>query len=74
ARAGSPLFDHHPIMGFGVNTHHKHRVLRGGKPLTNHNGPGSVFAHYDPNREGYRSRVADATGWQAAGQILGAAQ
>lgn len=36
----------------------------------------SVLAHYDaqPKREGSSSGVAVATGWQAAGHILGTAQ
>ena len=74
AWAGRRLFDHHPFMGFGVKTDDKLRVLRGGKPLTNLYGAGSVLAHYDPIREGSGSGVAVATGWQAAGHILGAAQ
>ncbi|HEH9411914.1 glycerol-3-phosphate dehydrogenase subunit GlpB [Aeromonas salmonicida] len=74
AWAGRRLFDHHPFMGFGVKTDDKLRVMRGGKPLTNLYGAGSVLAHYDPIREGSGSGVAVATGWQAAGHILGAAQ
>ncbi|WP_429175399.1 glycerol-3-phosphate dehydrogenase subunit GlpB [Aeromonas salmonicida] len=74
AWAGRRLFDHHPFMGFGVKTDYKLRVMRGGKPLTNLYGAGSVLAHYDPIREGSGSGVAVATGWQAAGHILGAAQ
>ncbi|MFM4897324.1 glycerol-3-phosphate dehydrogenase subunit GlpB [Aeromonas caviae] len=74
AWAGRRLFDHHPFMGFGVKTDDKLRVLRGGKPLVNLYGAGSVLAHYDPIREGSGSGVAVATGWQAAGHILGAAQ
>ena len=74
AWAGRRLFDHHPFMGFGVKTDDKLRVLRGGKPLTNLYGAGSVLAHYDPIKEGSGSGVAVATGWQAAGHILGAAQ
>ena len=74
AWAGRRLFDHHPFLGFGVKTDDKLRVLRGGKPLTNLYGAGSVLAHYDPIREGSGSGVAVATGWQAAGHILGAAQ
>ena len=46
------------------------RVLRGGKPLANLYGAGSVLAHYDPIKEGSGSGVAVATGWQAAGHIL----
>ncbi len=46
------------------------RVLRGGRPLTNLYGAGSVLAHYDPIKEGSGSGVAVATGWQAAGHIL----
>lgn len=72
--AGRRLFDHHPFMGFGVKTDDMLRVMRGGKPLTNLYGAGSVLAHYDPIREGSGSGVAVATGWQAAGHILGAAQ
>ncbi|MCW0506069.1 MULTISPECIES: hypothetical protein [Aeromonas] len=35
----------------------------------------NVLAHYDAqSREGSGSGVAVATGWQAAGHILGAAQ
>ncbi|MFM1702221.1 glycerol-3-phosphate dehydrogenase subunit GlpB [Aeromonas salmonicida] len=74
AWAGRRLFDHHPFMGFGVKTDDKLRVMRGGKPLTNLYGAGSVLAHYDPIKEGSGSGVAVATGWQAAGHILGAAQ
>ncbi|RAJ05972.1 glycerol-3-phosphate dehydrogenase subunit GlpB [Aeromonas salmonicida] len=74
AWAGRRLFDHHPFMGFGVKTDDKLRVLRGGKPLTNLYGAGSLLAHYDPIKEGSGSGVAVATGWQAAGHILGAAQ
>ena len=74
AWAGRRLFDHHPFMGFGVKTDDMLRVMRGGKPLTNLYGAGSVLAHYDPIREGSGSGVAVATGWQAAGHILGAAQ
>ena len=74
AWAGRRLFDHHPFMGFGVKTDDQLRVLRGGKPLANLYGAGSVLAHYDPVREGSGSGVAVATGWQAAGHILGAAQ
>ncbi|MEH8133256.1 glycerol-3-phosphate dehydrogenase subunit GlpB [Aeromonas veronii] len=74
AWAGRRLFDHHPFMGFGVKTDDKLRVLRGGKPLANLYGAGSVLAHYDPIKEGSGSGVAVATGWQAAGHILGAAQ
>ncbi len=70
AWAGRRLFDHHPFMGFGVKTDDKLRVLRGGKPLTNLYGAGSVLAHYDPIKEGSGSGVAVATGWQAAGHIL----
>ncbi|MGL6152703.1 MAG: glycerol-3-phosphate dehydrogenase subunit GlpB [Aeromonas sobria] len=70
AWAGRRLFDHHPFMGFGVKTDDKLRVLRGGKPLTNLYGAGSVLAHYDPIKEGSGSGVAVATGWQAAGDIL----
>ncbi|USV59220.1 glycerol-3-phosphate dehydrogenase subunit GlpB [Aeromonas encheleia] len=70
AWAGRRLFDHHPFMGFGVKTDDKLRVLRGGKPLVNLYGAGSVLAHYDPVREGSGSGVAVATGWQAAGHIL----
>lgn len=70
AWAGRRLFDHHPFMGFGVKTDAKLRVLRGGKPLANLYGAGSVLAHYDPIREGSGSGVAVATGWQAAGHIL----
>ncbi|HHQ4491662.1 TPA: hypothetical protein ACSP71_003121 [Aeromonas hydrophila] len=39
-------------------------------PLQRH----GVLAHYDPIKEGSGSGVAVATGWQAAGHILGAAQ
>ncbi|WP_221435736.1 glycerol-3-phosphate dehydrogenase subunit GlpB, partial [Aeromonas caviae] len=67
AWAGRRLFDHHPFMGFGVKTDDKLRVLRGGKPLANLYGAGSVLAHYDPIKEGSGSGVAVATGWQAAG-------
>ncbi|MBL0512125.1 glycerol-3-phosphate dehydrogenase subunit GlpB [Aeromonas media] len=74
AWAGRRLFDHHPFMGFGVKTDDQLRVLRGGKPLANLYGAGSVLAHYDPVKEGSGSGVAVATGWQAAGHILGAAQ
>ncbi|NEX90536.1 glycerol-3-phosphate dehydrogenase subunit GlpB [Aeromonas rivipollensis] len=74
AWAGRRLFDHHPFMGFGVKTDDQLRVLRGGKPLANLYGAGSVLAHYDPVREGSGSGVAVATGWQAASHILGAAQ
>lgn len=74
AWAGRRLFDHHPFMGFGIKTDDQLRVLRGGKPLANLYGAGSVLAHYDPVREGSGSGVAVATGWQAAGHILGAAQ
>ena len=70
AWAGRRLFDHHPFMGFGVKTNERLRVLRGGRPLTNLYGAGSVLAHYDPVREGSGSGVAVATGWQAAGHIL----
>jgi len=70
AWAGRRLFDHHPFMGFGVKTDERLRVLRGGRPLTNLYGAGSVLAHYDPNKEGSGSGVAVATGWQAAGHIL----
>ncbi|WP_324031991.1 glycerol-3-phosphate dehydrogenase subunit GlpB [Aeromonas caviae] len=70
AWAGRRLFDHHPFMGFGVKTDDKLRVLRGGRPLTNLYGAGSVLAHYDPIKEGSGSGVAVATGWQAAGHIL----
>lgn len=70
AWAGRRLFDHHPFMGFGVKTDDQLRVLRGGKPLTNLYGAGSVLAHYDPIKEGSGSGVAVATGWQAAGHIL----
>ncbi|AVP94046.1 glycerol-3-phosphate dehydrogenase subunit GlpB [Aeromonas rivipollensis] len=70
AWAGRRLFDHHPFMGFGVKTDDQLRVLRGGKPLANLYGAGSVLAHYDPVREGSGSGVAVATGWQAAGHIL----
>ena len=70
AWAGRRLFDHHPFMGFGVKTDDKLRVLRGGKPLVNLYGAGSVLAHYDPIKEGSGSGVAVATGWQAAGHIL----
>ncbi len=72
--AGRRLFDHHPFMGFGVKTDDKLRVLRGGRPLTNLYGAGSVLAHYDPIKEGSGSGVAVATGWQAAGHILSSAQ
>ena len=68
--AGRRLFDHHPFMGFGVKTDDQLRVLRGGTPLANLYGAGSVLAHYDPVREGSGSGVAVATGWQAAGHIL----
>ncbi|MCY9823371.1 glycerol-3-phosphate dehydrogenase subunit GlpB [Aeromonas media] len=68
--AGRRLFDHHPFMGFGVKTDDQLRVLRGGNPLANLYGAGSVLAHYDPVREGSGSGVAVATGWQAAGHIL----
>ncbi|MEI4935115.1 glycerol-3-phosphate dehydrogenase subunit GlpB [Aeromonas caviae] len=68
--AGRRLFDHHPFMGFGVKTDERLRVLRGGRPLTNLYGAGSVLAHYDPIKEGSGSGVAVATGWQAAGHIL----
>ena len=61
-------------MGFGVKTDDKLRVLRGGKPLVNLYGAGSVLAHYDPIKEGSGSGVAVATGWQAAGHILSSAQ
>ncbi|WP_447838816.1 glycerol-3-phosphate dehydrogenase subunit GlpB [Aeromonas salmonicida] len=74
AWAGRRLFDHHPFMGFGVKTDDMLRVMRSGKPLTNLYGAGSVLAHYDPIKEGSGSGVAVATGWQAAGHILGAAQ
>ncbi|AHE49743.1 anaerobic glycerol-3-phosphate dehydrogenase subunit B [Aeromonas hydrophila 4AK4] len=74
AWAGRRLFDHHPFMGFGVKTDDQLRVLRGGKPLANLYGAGSVLAHYDPVREGSGSGVAVATGWQAAGHILGTSQ
>ena len=74
AWAGRRLFDHHPFMGFGVKTDDKLRVLRGGKPLVNLYGAGSVLAHYDPIKEGSGSGVAVATGWQAAGHILSSAQ
>ena len=74
AWAGRRLFDHHPFMGFGVKTDDKLRVLRGGKPLANLYGAGSVLAHYDPIKEGSGSGVAVATGWQAAGHILSSAQ
>ena len=70
AWAGRRLFDHHPFMGFGVKTDDQLRVLRGGTPLANLYGAGSVLAHYDPEREGSGSGVAVATGWQAAGHIL----
>ncbi|MDF2409243.1 glycerol-3-phosphate dehydrogenase subunit GlpB [Aeromonas sp. 2HA2] len=70
AWAGRRLFDHHPFMGFGVKTDDNLRVLRGGKPLTNLYGAGSLLAHYDPIKEGSGSGVAVATGWQAAGHIL----
>ncbi|MGU5820530.1 glycerol-3-phosphate dehydrogenase subunit GlpB [Aeromonas caviae] len=70
AWAGRRLFDHHPFMGFGVKTDERLRVLRGGRPLTNLYGAGSVLAHYDPIKEGSGSGVAVATGWQAAGHIL----
>ncbi|MFM5784970.1 glycerol-3-phosphate dehydrogenase subunit GlpB [Aeromonas caviae] len=70
AWAGRRLFDHHPFMGFGVKTDERLRVLRGGRPLTNLFGAGSVLAHYDPIKEGSGSGVAVATGWQAAGHIL----
>lgn len=70
AWAGRRLFDHHPFMGFGVKTDDHLRVLRGGNPLANLYGAGSVLAHYDPVREGSGSGVAVATGWQAAGHIL----
>ncbi len=70
AWAGPRLFDHHPFMGFGVKTDDQLRVLRGGTPLANLYGAGSVLAHYDPVREGSGSGVAVATGWQAAGHIL----
>lgn len=52
AWAGRRLFDHHPFMGFGVKTDERLRVLRGGRPLTNLYGAGSVLAHYDPIKEG----------------------
>lgn len=68
--AGRRLFDHHPFMGFGVKTDERLRVLRGGRPLANLYGAGSVLAHYDPIKEGSGSGVAVATGWQAAGHIL----
>ncbi|ATP90796.1 glycerol-3-phosphate dehydrogenase subunit GlpB [Aeromonas caviae] len=68
--AGRRLFDYHPFMGFGVKTDERLRVLRGGRPLTNLYGAGSVLAHYDPIKEGSGSGVAVATGWQAAGHIL----
>ncbi len=74
AWAGRRLFDHHPFMGFGVKTDERLRVLRGGRPLTNLYGAGSVLAHYDPIKEGSGSGVAVATGWQAAGHILSSAQ
>ncbi|MBL0651649.1 glycerol-3-phosphate dehydrogenase subunit GlpB [Aeromonas caviae] len=74
AWAGRRLFDHHPFMGFGVKTDDQLRVLRGGKPLANLFGAGSVLAHYDPIKEGSGSGVAVATGWQAAGHILSSAQ
>ncbi|WP_287146515.1 glycerol-3-phosphate dehydrogenase subunit GlpB [Aeromonas sp.] len=70
AWAGRRLFDHHPFMGFGVKTDDTLRVMRGGKPLTNLYGAGSVLAHYDPIKEGSGSGVAVATGWQAACHIL----
>ncbi|MCH7372419.1 MULTISPECIES: glycerol-3-phosphate dehydrogenase subunit GlpB [Aeromonas] len=70
AWAGRRLFDHHPFLGFGVKTDAQLRVLRGGKPLSNLYGAGSVLAHYDPVREGSGSGVAVATGWQVAGHIL----
>ncbi|MFQ2520306.1 glycerol-3-phosphate dehydrogenase subunit GlpB [Aeromonas caviae] len=70
AWAGRRLFDHHPFMGFGVKTDERLRVLRGGRPLANLYGAGSVLAHYDPIKEGSGSGVAVATGWQAAGHIL----
>ena len=70
AWAGRRLFDRHPFMGFGVKTDDQLRVLRGGTPLANLYGAGSVLAHYDPVREGSGSGVAVATGWQAAGHIL----
>ena len=70
AWAGRRLFDHHPFMGFGVKTDDQLRVLRGGTPLANLYGAGSVLAHYDPVREGSGSGVAVATGWQAAGHLL----
>ncbi|MFQ2651620.1 glycerol-3-phosphate dehydrogenase subunit GlpB [Aeromonas caviae] len=70
AWAGRRLFDPHPFMGFGVKTDERLRVLRGGRPLTNLYGAGSVLAHYDPIKEGSGSGVAVATGWQAAGHIL----
>ena len=70
AWAGRRLFDHHPFMGFGVKTDSQLRVLRGGKPLANLYGAGSVLAHYDPVKEGSGSGVAVATGWQVAGHIL----
>ncbi|MFM5819174.1 glycerol-3-phosphate dehydrogenase subunit GlpB [Aeromonas sanarellii] len=70
AWAGRRLFDHHPFMGFGVKTDDQLRVLRGGKPLANLFGAGSVLAHYDPIKEGSGSGVAVATGWQAANHIL----
>jgi glycerol-3-phosphate dehydrogenase subunit B len=70
AWAARRLFDHHPFMGFGVKTDEKLRVLRGGKPLRNLYGAGSVLAHYDPVKEGSGSGVAVATGWQVAGHIL----
>ncbi|MEL3913933.1 glycerol-3-phosphate dehydrogenase subunit GlpB [Aeromonas caviae] len=74
AWAGRRLFDHHPFMGFGVKTDERLRVLRGGRPLTNLYGAGSVLAHYDPIKEGSGSGVAVATGWQAAGHILSSAR
>ncbi len=74
AWAGRRLFDHHPFMGFGVKTDERLRVLRGGRPLANLYGAGSVLAHYDPIKEGSGSGVAVATGWQAAGHILSSAQ
>lgn len=72
AWAGRRLFDHHPFMGFGVKTDEQLRVLRGGTAFSNLYAAGSVLAHYDPIREGSGSGVAVATGWQAAGHILGA--
>ncbi|MFQ2717814.1 glycerol-3-phosphate dehydrogenase subunit GlpB [Aeromonas caviae] len=74
AWAGRRLFDHHPFMGFGVKTDERLRVLRGGRPLANLYGAGSVLAHFDPIKEGSGSGVAVATGWQAAGHILSSAQ